>query len=163
MQHIPKLVMALALAAPLAAFAHGEEKHGAKAEKKAVSAEETSFGGEGDPKRVSRTVKIDMADTLRFTPAEISIRRGETVRFVVTNSGKLMHEMVLGTMDDLKRHAELMRKFPEMEHDEAYMAHVQPGKTGDFAWQFTKAGEFYYGCLVPGHFEAGMVGKIVVK
>jgi uncharacterized cupredoxin-like copper-binding protein len=50
-----------------------------------------------------------------------------------------------------------------MEHDEPNMLHVAPGKTGDMGWQFTKPGEFYYGCLEPGHFEAGMVGKILVK
>jgi hypothetical protein len=46
----------------------------------------------------------------------------DVVRFVVTNKGKVMHEMVLGTMDDLKKHAEMMRKHPEIEHDEPHMA-----------------------------------------
>ena len=73
-----------------------------------------------------------------------------------------MHEMVLGTMDELKKHAELMKKHPGMEHDEPYMAHVAPGKKGEIVWQFTKAGEFFYGCLIPGHFEAGMIGKVTV-
>jgi uncharacterized cupredoxin-like copper-binding protein len=65
-------------------------------------------------------------------------------------------------MEELKQHAALMKKHPGMEHDEAYMAHVRPGKRGEIVWQFTRAGEFYYACLLPGHFEAGMVGKIVV-
>ncbi len=127
-----------------------------------VSTEETAFGREGDPKKVSRTVKVDMSDRMRFTPAELAVKQGETVRFGVKNSGKVMHEMVLGTMDELKEHAELMKKHPGMEHDEPYMAHVAPGKTETMVWQFTKPGEFYYGCLVPGHFEAGMVGKVRV-
>jgi uncharacterized cupredoxin-like copper-binding protein len=71
--------------------------------------------------------------------------------------------MVLGTMDQLKQHAEVMKKHPEMEHEEPYMAHVAPGKTETIVWQFTRAGEFHYGCLVPGHFEAGMVGSIRVN
>ena len=103
-----------------------------------------------------------MADTMRFTPGEITVRRGDTVRFVATNSGKVMHEMVLGTMEELARHAEEMKKHPGMEHDEPHMLHVAPGKTGEMGWRFTRAGEFYYGCLVPGHFEAGMVGRIKV-
>ncbi len=94
---------------------------------------------------------------------EFTVKQGDTVRFVARNKGKVLHEMVLGTMDELKEHAELMRKHPGMEHDEPYMAHVAPGKTERIVWQFTKAGEFYYGCLVPGHFEAGMIGKIVVS
>ena len=79
------------------------------------------------------------------------------------NSGKTIHEIVFGTMKELKEHAELMRKHPGMEHDEPYMAHVAPGKSERIVWQFTKAGEFYYGCLIPGHFEAGMIGKVIVK
>jgi uncharacterized cupredoxin-like copper-binding protein len=145
-----------------AAYAHEQKPH-AKKQAKAISTEETAFGREGDPKKVSRTINVDMSDKMRFAPAELTIKRGETVRFRVRNSGQVLHEMVLGTMADLKAHAELMRKHPGMEHDEAYMAHVAPGKAETMIWQFTKAGEFHYGCLVPGHFEAGMIGKVVVK
>jgi len=142
-------------------FAHGGTKDERMAAKP-ISMEETAFGREGDPKNATRTVKIAMSDKLRFSPASLTVRSGETVKFVVRNSGKLKHEMVLGTMQELKEHAEAMRKHPTMEHDEPYMAHVAPGKTGTMVWQFTKAGKFYFGCLVPGHFEAGMVGKISV-
>ena len=143
-------------------LAHGEAKHDKKAAKP-ISTEEKEFGREGDPKKAARTVNVDMSDKLRFTPASLTIKQGETVKFVVKNSGKLMHEMVLGTMQKLKEHSAMMQKHPTMEHDEPYMAHVAPGRTETMAWQFTKAGEFYFGCLVPGHFEAGMVGKIAVK
>ena len=103
-----------------------------------------------------------MSDRMRYSPAEVTVKRGEIVRFVPVNEGQLTHEMVLGTMDELKEHAALMRKFPKMEHDEPNMAQVSPGKSGEMGWQFTKAGTFYYGCLQPGHFEAGMVGKVIV-
>jgi uncharacterized cupredoxin-like copper-binding protein len=150
------ILLAAALATPGGAWAHGDAKGDAKNRKSAISRE-------GDPGRVSRTITVDMGDTLRFTPREISVKRGETVRFVVKNSGKLTHEMVLGSAEELKAHAELMRKHPGMEHDEPYMAHVAPGKTVEMVWQFTRAGEFHYGCLVPGHFEAGMVGIVRVR
>ena len=143
------------------AFSHGEVKHEKKAARP-ISTEQTPFGREGDPKKVSRTVTVDMSDQMRFSPAQLTIKQGETVRFRVKNSGKVMHEMVIGTMDELKKHAELMKKHPGMEHEEPYMAHVAPGKTETMVWQFTKPGEFHYGCLVPGHFEAGMIGKVVV-
>ena len=142
------------------ALAHGEKPHAKEA--KPISTEETTFGREGDPKKAGRTVSVDMSDKMRFTPAELTVKQGDTVRFRVKNSGQVMHEMVLGTMDELKKHAEMMRKHPGMEHDEPYMAHVGPGKTETMVWQFTKPGEFYYGCLVPGHFEAGMIGKVKV-
>jgi uncharacterized cupredoxin-like copper-binding protein len=104
-----------------------------------------------------------MSDEMRFTPSEIKVNRGDTVRFVIKNDGQLPHEMVLGTMDELLEHAELMKKFPGMEHSEPYMAHVAVGGTEEMGWQFTRAGEFFYGCLVPGHFDAGMKGKIIVQ
>jgi uncharacterized cupredoxin-like copper-binding protein len=152
------------LCAALAGFvppvlSHGDAKHA----QKPVSAEETAFGREGDPGKVSRTLTIDMNDDMRFRPAEVAVRQGETIRFRVRNSGKVMHEFVLGTMHGLKEHAELMKKHPGMEHEEPYMAHVAPGKTETLVWQFTQPGEFHYGCLVPGHFEAGMIGKLKVK
>lgn len=143
-------------------FAHGEAMHDKKAARP-ISTEEKVFGREGDPKKASRTVKVEMSDKLRFTPASLTIKRGETVKFEVKNSGKLMHEMVLGTMQELKEHSAMMQKHPTMEHDEPYMAHVAPGKTETMVWQFSKAGEFYFGCLVPGHFEGGMIGKLSVK
>ena len=154
--------LALALLGSGAAFGHGEKSHAPKA-KRAISTEETAFGREGDPKKVTRSIGVDMNDTMRFSPSTLEVKRGEVVRFQVKNSGKVMHEMVLGTMQELKEHAELMRKHPGMEHDEPYMAHVAPGKTERIVWHFTRVGEFYYGCLVPGHFEAGMIGRIVVR
>jgi uncharacterized cupredoxin-like copper-binding protein/Spy/CpxP family protein refolding chaperone len=147
-----------------AALAHGDS-HGKKAAAPPASAApsgETAFGRPGDPKKVAREVLVTLGDDMRFRPGAITVRQGETVRFRVKNNGKVMHELVLGTMQDLKDHAETMKKHPGMEHDEPHMVHVAPGKTGTLVWQFTQAGEFHYGCLVAGHFEAGMVGKLTV-
>ena len=121
------------------------------------------LGKPGDPKMVSRTIEVGMGDDMRFTPANIQVKRGETIRFVVKNNGRLKHEMVLGSMNELKKHAALMRKSPEMEHDDPNAVSVEPGKTGELVWLFTKAGRFDFACLVPGHFEAGMVGKVIVS
>ena len=145
-----------------AAPAHAHTGGHAPAKIDYSKAEATGFGKAADPKAAARTIRVEMADTMRFTPAEITVRRGESVRFVATNRGKVMHEMVLGTMKELREHAELMKKHPGMEHDEPHMLHVAPGKSGEMGWRFTRAGDFYYGCLVPGHFEAGMVGRIKV-
>jgi uncharacterized cupredoxin-like copper-binding protein len=157
--------LALALATVSGSvLAHGDESHPAKARPyDASKVEERSFGREGDPKKVARTIKVDMSDAFRFTPADVVVKRGETVRFLVSNSGKQLHEMVLGTVQELREHAELMKKFPGMEHADANMAHVKPGAKGEIVWQFNKAGEYQFACLLPGHFEAGMIGKVVVK
>jgi uncharacterized cupredoxin-like copper-binding protein len=154
-------VTAIALATSVA-FAH-DDGHAAKPPYDASKIEDRAFGREGDPRKVTRTVRLDMSDALRFTPADVAVKRGDTVRFVISNSGKLLHEMVLGTAEELKAHAEMMKKIPGMEHADANMAHVKPGAKGEIVWQFTQAGEYQFACLIPGHYEAGMVGKVVVK
>ena len=121
------------------------EQDDKKATSKQAAMVETAFGRTGDAKKAVRTIAVDMSDRMRFSPASISVKRGETVKFVVRNSGKTMHEFVLGTLPELKEHAELMKKHPGMEHDEPYMAHVAPGRTETVVWQFTKAGEFHFG------------------
>ena len=155
------VLLAIAVGYLGAAFAHGEGTH-AKKEARPAAVEEHAFGREGDPKKATRIVRVGMADTMRFTPSELTVKRGETVKFVVRNNGKVKHELVIGTMKDLKEHAEMMKKHPGMEHDDPYMAHVAPGKTETIVWQFTREGTYYYGCLEPGHFEAGMIGKLEV-
>lgn len=156
------LTAALVLTVPTA-FGHGEMHDAMKAAKAPViSTEEHSFGRQGDPAKASRTVVVDMSDAMRFSPSEIQVKQGETIRFVARNGGKVLHEMVLGNLEELKAHGEMMKKFPKMEHDAPYMAHVGSGKTREIVWAFTKAGEFHFGCLVPGHFDAGMIGRVVV-
>lgn len=159
------VLLAAMLAASPAALGHGDAAHAKKAPKKsaATAGEEKPFGRPGDPKKVTRMVRIHGTDDMRYTPAAITVKRGETVRFLVKNAGKMMHETVIGTMAELQEHYELMKKFPDMEHDEPYMVHLRPGETGEMVWQFTKAGEFYFACLIPGHLEAGMLGKIAVR
>lgn len=144
------------------ALAHGEKASAAPAFDYA-KAQPTPFGIAADPRKAKRTIRVGMDDKMRFVPSKIEVRLGEVVRFVAANEGQMLHEMVLGTMEDLKAHAELMKKFPDMEHDEPHMAHVAPGKTGEIGWRFTRPGTFHFGCLVPGHFEAGMVGTVTVR
>ena len=121
-----------------------------------------ALGQPGEAKNVSRTVEILMNDTMRFNPSTVTVKKAETIRFVLKNEGKLKHEMVLGTMQELKEHAALMVKFPGMEHADPNQASVEPGKTGELIWQFTKAGKFDFACLQAGHYEAGMRGNVIV-
>ena len=153
----------LAAAAAFAAggaFAHGDGGKG-KASHTPVVKEQKPWGIAGDT-RGARTIEVGMTDNMRFTPARIEVRQGETIRFVVRNKGKTLHEMVLGTKASLDEHAGMMVKFPGMEHEEPYMTHVKAARTGEIVWNFNRAGEFRFACLIPGHYEAGMVGTIVV-
>ena len=109
-----------------------------------------------------RTIALSMGDDMRFRPDRIEVHEGETVRLRIRNTGRVMHEFVLGTPEELAAHAELMKKFPDMQHDEPYMAHVPPGGTGEIVWTFNRAGDFRFACLIAGHFDAGMVGSVKV-
>ena len=137
----------------LSALAAGDHAGGHEAE---------AIGKPGVAAKVSRTVKVEMTDIMRFSFSNVAVKQGETVRFVVKNSGKVKHEMVLGTEKDLKEHAEVMKKNPGMEHADENMVSVEPGQTGEIIWQFTRAGKVDYACLQPGHYEAGMKGIVTV-
>ena len=123
---------------------------------------QTPFGIAGKSARVSRTVAVDMTDEMRFIPAFIEVNTGETIRFRARNKGRTLHEMVIGRLADLQDHAVTMRT-SSMSHDEPNVAHVKPGGTGEIVWTFNRPGEFGYACFVAGHFEAGMIGKVIVK
>jgi uncharacterized cupredoxin-like copper-binding protein len=159
---IHMLSAGLAAALVLGTQAQAHTAHGGS-KAAAAQAEQKEWGIAGDPKRVGRTIEIRMGDDMRFAPARLEVKLGETVRLVALNRGRVMHEIVIGTAQELRAHAELMRKHPSMEHDEPYMAHVSPGKRGQIVWTFNRAGEFEFACLIPGHFEAGMIGRIVVR
>jgi uncharacterized cupredoxin-like copper-binding protein len=124
---------------------------------------EAAIGKAGVAANVTRTINIDMKDDMRFHSSNFSVKQGETIRFVAKNSGKVKHEMVLGTQKDLIEHAEVMKKNPEMEHDDANMVTVAPGKSGEIIWHFTSAGKVDFACLQPGHFDAGMKGLVKVS
>lgn len=159
MAHSKALVLAALLAGGSTA-AHDDAHHPMSGQ---AAASPVPFGRAADAGQAKRSIAIGMNDRLRFTPAEVAVRKGEVVRFVVSNSGKLPHEFILGTLAELKQHAQSMQQHPGMEHDAPHMAKVTPGNSRSVTWQFTESGEFYYGCLVPGHFEAGMLGKVVVR
>lgn len=155
-------ILLAGLAAPLIAQAHGD-RHDDKQKAAALSTDRHPWGQQGDPAKARRTIKVAMADTMRFTPDRIELRKGDTVTFEIANGGKLLHEFVIGTEDELVKHSELMKKFPAMEHDAPYMAHVKPDGRQRITWRFTEAGTFLAGCLIPGHWEAGMKATLIVK
>ncbi len=123
---------------------------------------EPSIGEPGVAAKVTRTIQVDAADSMRFTPSNVAVKQGETIRFVIRNSGKLPHEFSLGTEKTLKEHYELMKKFPNMEHEEANQISLKPGQQGEVIWRFTKAGVVNFACLHVGHYEAGMKGQVKV-
>jgi uncharacterized cupredoxin-like copper-binding protein len=124
--------------------------------------ESFSAGEPGNPKKPSRTIEIEMTE-MAYTPDKIEVRRGEQVKFVIRNAGKKDHEFLLATTAENLKHAEVMRKHPEMEHDDPNGVRVAPSKSAEILWRFTKRGTFEYSCLIPNHREYGMIGAVVVK
>ncbi|WP_026436989.1 plastocyanin/azurin family copper-binding protein [Acidovorax sp. JHL-9] len=148
------------LASATSSFGHENmPRHNASAP---VAREQKDWGIAGDAKAVRRTITLRMNDDMRFTPSHIEVREGDTVRLRAENRGKVLHEIVLGTQAELAQHAQMMQKFPGMEHDEPHMAHVGAGRRGDIVWHFNRPGSFDFACLIPGHYEAGMTGTITV-
>ncbi|WP_256081966.1 plastocyanin/azurin family copper-binding protein [Massilia sp. YIM B04103] len=147
-----KKLFTLLLASLLPAWALADGQHSA-----------ATNGKPGNPAKVDRVIEVSMDDSMRFTPAQIEVKAGETIRFLLKNAGKMEHEMVLGQMAELNAHAEMMRRMPEMQHAEPNMAKLKSGQRGSIVWQFTRAGEFDFACTIPGHLEGGMVGKVSVK
>lgn len=121
-----------------------------------------AIGKPGEAKKVQRTITIEMSDAMRFTPSNLKVRQDETVRFLIVNKGKTKHELSLGTQKALQKHLELMRRFPDMEHDEPNSVTLDPGRQAEIVWQFTRAGTVHFACLIPGHYEAGMKGSVQV-
>lgn len=132
----------------------------------AHDAEHFSAGEPGNPKKPARTITVVMSDdngTMKFTPERVDVKKNEQVRFVIQNKGMLKHEFTLASVQDNDKHAVLMQKFPGMEHDDPNAKSVDPGKSAEILWRFSKAGSFEFACLIPGHREAGMHGSVTVK
>ena len=132
----------------------------------AHESEHFSAGVPGNPKKPARVIDVNMREgdgKMLFVPDQIEIRKGEQIRFVIHNQGALRHEFMLASVADNNKHAELMKKYPDMEHDDPNAKSVEPGKTAEIIWHFTKAGTFEFACLIPGHREAGMHGTVRVK
>ena len=148
------LAFAAATLASSTAFAGGTHSGGHH--------EESPIGKPGVAAKVTRTIQVDMGSGMRFNPSDIQVKRGETVRFVLKNTDSVKHEFSLGTPQELAEHYEVMKKFPDMEHDEPNKISLAPGQQGEVIWQFTKAGTVDFACLHVGHFDAGMKGQVKV-
>jgi uncharacterized cupredoxin-like copper-binding protein len=155
-----RLASAIALLAAASfaadARAHGEQKHSA-------------WGSPGNAKDVTRTVKLE-ATEYAFSEKGLTFKSGETVKFVVTNTGGLRHEFTIGDADEQAAHGKEMAETSDTSHSEsehhampANSIHVAPGETRELIWKFEKAGKLLFACNYPGHSALGMEGQISVE
>ena len=122
---------------------------------------EVDIGKPGDSAKVSRIIKLTQVDNM-FLPAEITVNEGETVQFVIKNGGNNKHEMLMGSMADLKKIANMRRMFPDKDRSEAHLIQLEPGEQKELIWQFNSAGTIDFACPLPGHFKK-MRGIITVE
>jgi uncharacterized cupredoxin-like copper-binding protein len=132
----------------------------------AHDAEHFSAGQPGDPKKPFRVVEVTMQEgdgTMGYSLKALNVKRGEQIKFVISNGGALPHEFILADEKDNLKHGALMQKFPDMQHDDPNGKSLEPAAKSEILWRFSKPGTFEFACLIPGHREAGMLGKITVK
>jgi uncharacterized cupredoxin-like copper-binding protein len=122
-----------------------------------------AFGQPGDAKKVDRTIRIKALDTMRYNKRDLTVRVGETVRFIVTNVGKIRREFVIGDAAEQREHTKEMAEMPGMATTEANGVSLAPGETKSIVWQFVGPGTVELACHVPGHYEAGMVSRVIVE
>ncbi len=126
-----------------------------------------AIGKPGVVTDAARTITITMMERddggMVFEPASLAVSEGETLRLKFVNKGELDHEFVMDVHDGIMEHKELMERFPEMEHDDPNSIRLAPGAKGEIVWTFAKSGDFGFACLIPGHYDSGMKGDIVVR
>ncbi|HSO07856.1 MAG TPA: cupredoxin family protein [Pelomicrobium sp.] len=146
-------VLMLAAGGALAGPGHGSG-HGAPT---------YSFGSPGKASEVNRTIEVKATDDMRFVYEPFEIRQGETIRFVVTNVGKIVHEFSIGDVPSQRAHLAMMKKMPDMKHeDDPTAVTLKPGETKEVIWRFDKpiATRIVFACFHPGHYEAGMKSEV---
>ena len=113
---------------------------------------------------VARTIEVTMTDQLTFDPDAITVAPGETVRFVVANTGESVHEFLIGDEAAQAEFEAEMSSGEEMDHDTSSGVSVDPGQTETFEYTFGDTNDMIFaGGHEPGHYEGGMVATITVS
>ncbi len=162
MRTIIPTVFAMAVLSLSIALGAAEKHPHATTHEHGHASKHANFGQPGKADQVQRTIEVKALDTMRYDPQTFTVKAGETIRFVVTNVGRLKHEFIIGDPAEQRAHAEMMRKMPGMEHEDPNALNLEPGETKTLIWQFGQAGMVEVACHVPGHYEAGMVAQVKV-
>ena len=143
------------------------------------------IGEKGKLSEVNRTIEIKMYDNY-FEPSKIIVKKGETIKFFVSNYGELVHEFNIATKEmHIKHQPEMMKmveheilladridkkKMKEMAKKDHSMAHshsnsvlLEPNEIDEIIWKFSTTANLEAACNVPGHYEIGMVANIKIN
>ena len=140
------------------------------------------IGEKGKASETTRTITIKMYDNY-YEPAQIQIKKGETIKFIVFNAGELVHEFNIATKEmhikhqpemmmmvkneillsnrvDKEKMKQMAKKNPSMSHSHSNSVLLSPGEKGELVWKFNNKVKLEAACNVPGHYEVGMIAKI---
>jgi uncharacterized cupredoxin-like copper-binding protein len=124
-----------------------------------------AFGAPGMAKMASRTIKISMKD-MAYSLAELKVKEGETIRFIITNNDEADHEFTLGPKEMQAEHRMMMEKMMdedmEMKHGDPNAVSIPEGQVKELVWKFGEPAHIEFACNIPGHYEAGMKGEIMI-
>ena len=138
------------------------DAHGMQHHNEMMNKHHMNIGQPGKYSEITKILSINASDQMNFSPSGIELKSGQTIEFVVTNTGQLPHEFVLGTREQIEMHRQEMRDMPDMKHSDNNTLSLKPGETKTLIWKFTSVGDFLAACTLPGHYEAGMITKINV-
>lgn len=159
------VLLAIALLTGHGPGRHGPGRHlgGARGDMPSGGRVNAGAGGAADADDAARTVEVRTLDTMAFQPARVGVSAGETVTFAVANHGQVVHEFTLGDVAMQQQHGEMMSHMPAgMAHDTPNSITIRPGETKHLTWRFGTAGTLEYACHQPGHYKAGMRGRITI-
>lgn len=156
-------LMAGALAAPAGATGYHRGTHDGPV----LHADSMPIGYPGEPVLIDRTIRVSMLDAsdhaMAFDLETIDIVKDETIRFVLINEGSEPHDFVMASFEEIAEHRARMQGLVDMAHEAGYAARVAPGSSETLIWTFANEGTFEFACLIPGHYEAGMRGRLTVE
>lgn len=122
-----------------------------------------AIGRPGDSSKVNKIVAMTVNDATHFKPSKVIVKSGDAVMFKIKNIGDFSHEMVIGSISELRAHAALMQKEPAMDHVQSNVVTLNPGQTRAITWKFMRSGKFGFACLVTWHLKFGTLGEITVE
>ena len=141
------------------------------------------IGEEGNMSEVSKVIEVKMYDNY-YEPSEFKINKNQTIKFIVYNYGELVHEFNIATKEmHFKHQPEMMKmvvneiivggkinknKMKEMSKTDHSMSQshsnsvlLEPNQSAELIWKFNTDSSLEAACNIPGHYESGMVAKII--
>ena len=124
---------------------------------------QSAVGMPTKPEQATKTVNVELLDTMRFKfSEEVKIKNSDVVKFVVTNTGRLPHEFSIGNQQEQDAHRQMMRNMPTMHHEDSNTVLLKPNETKEITWHFKGSEDVVFACNIPGHYEAGMHSTVKI-